>query len=1379
MKKKLISILLVVCMALTLLPATALAEELEAPAETIQQEESEMPSTEAGQGPIEQEPIEQVPSNQEPPAAPPQEEPPVEVPVQEPQGAMRPVPASAPAAPIASYVAEVGDQQYETLAAAIAAADGKTVTLLQNVNEDVVIPEGKTMTLDLSSFTLNNVGTGNTTHTVMVQSGANLTVRGNGKITSAVHALGVNGGTLILESGTVEAEKIGIDAWGAAAVQMKGGSISAGWGIEAFGPKSEDSKTTVAVSGGEITGKTAAMLLHANQSGGSAHSNAYPVEVTVSGSAKLSVGAQGESAIGVFGKGAVLNVTGGEITGGAGYGAICGNGTKTDKEDNSGTEINIKGGKIVGQSDNTWTGNGIYHPQDGVLNITGGEITGGTGIEIRAGKLNISGGIITGTATPTTVNPNGNGSTSDGVGVAVAQHTTKLPIEVTISGGTISGYSAFYESDPQNNKPGDAVKLHIEGGSFKAISNGTVSVYSKSYTGFISGGTFTHDPTAYLANDLKAVLENGSYTVRSALVAQAGENSYTTVAAAVAKANGGTVKLLQNVTENVTIPVGTTVTLDLNDHVLSGGTDAGKPALTNNGTVVIRDSGTGGEIRRDDHNVAGYYVIDNQGTMTIESGKVYNNTGTAPKGSSLIRNGGKSAGTVNKLIITGGEIRQDGFIAVKNDDYGTLEITGGTITATGSNQENTISAVQNWAQATITGGTFHGAIWTSVWSKDLDSSKTVIDGANVVVDGPIVTRPEPGYDCGEKTPNLEIKNGKFDAVWFVTDVSYVTVSGGFFTIDPGAYAATGMVSTASGNAAYPYTVVAKTAETVPVKPVKGEPDVPTADQLPNTIPENQKAAVASAAASVTVPVDTAANAVIQGIDDAKAQSLKNQAVNSGLTVNIGDTVTIYVRTILSVAPTSYSPADGTLVLEITPKYELVASTAANAQGITDGNSKVVQAAAKLPVSGSVQISLPLPGGYTTQAGTGNVYVQHQKGGVTYVYDATVAQAGGSYTATFTNPHGFSAFTLTKAGPQAKIGGTSYATLQDAVNAVSNGQTITVLANASATVSGNMTFTVETGGHNVTLTAASGYDLSQSASGNTIICTVSTHHTSGGGGNSGGGGGSSSSSTYAVTVDKSSGGTITVSPKRASKGDTVTVTVKPDAGYELDELTVTDKDGDEVRVSGKNNKFTFTMPKSAVTVEASFQKIDEAKVSTVLAFTDVKPGDWCYDAVQYVYDNGLMAGTSAYTFTPGGATTRGMIVTILYRMEGQPSIAGESGAFADVPAGQYYTDAVAWAAKNGIVSGYTNGNFGPNDPITREQMAAILYRYTGSPASSGMVLSEFTDADQISGYATDAMRWAVGNGLIAGTGNQALSPKSGASRAQVATILMRFSEMAAK
>ena len=204
-----------------------------------------------------------------------------------------------------------------------------------------------------------------------------------------------------------------------------------------------------------------------------------------------------------------------------------------------------------------------------------------------------------------------------------------------------------------------------------------------------------------------------------------------------------------------------------------------------------------------------------------------------------------------------------------------------------------------------------------------------------------------------------------------------------------------------------------------------------------------------------------------------------------------------------------------------------------------------------------------------------------------------------------------------------------------------------------------------------------------------------------------------------------------------------------------------------------------------TVYAGWEEIKEnPSTGFENPFTDVSESDWFFNDVKFVYQNGLMNGTSATTFSPEGTTSRGMIVTILWRMAGSPDMEDKIWGypFADVDATAYYGTAVYWARLNGIAGGYDNATFGPNDPITREQMAAILYRYAqykGYDVSAKADLNKFTDADEISNYALEALQWANAEGLINGKGDGVLDPKGQATRAEAAAILMRFNEVVAE
>ncbi|EOQ40140.1 S-layer homology domain-containing protein [Butyricicoccus pullicaecorum] len=253
------------------------------------------------------------------------------------------------------------------------------------------------------------------------------------------------------------------------------------------------------------------------------------------------------------------------------------------------------------------------------------------------------------------------------------------------------------------------------------------------------------------------------------------------------------------------------------------------------------------------------------------------------------------------------------------------------------------------------------------------------------------------------------------------------------------------------------------------------------------------------------------------------------------------------------------------------------------------------------------------------------------------------------------------------------------------------------------------------------------------------------------------------------------GSVKVSPSKAEKGDTVTVTVTPDDGYRLDKLAVYDEDGDKLDLNDKGDgKFTFQMPKGDVEIAVSFAPIEDETAD----FSDVPADAWYAEAVQYVYENGLMTGTSDTTFSPDLTTSRSMIATILWRMAGSP-VVNYAMDFADVSADQWYAEAVRWASSEGIVGGYGNGSFGTGDPITREQFAVMLYRfaqkqgYDVSVGENTNILS-YTDVSSVSEYAIPAMQWAVGSGVITGMGDT-LAPQGETTRAQAAMMLMRFSE----
>ena len=251
------------------------------------------------------------------------------------------------------------------------------------------------------------------------------------------------------------------------------------------------------------------------------------------------------------------------------------------------------------------------------------------------------------------------------------------------------------------------------------------------------------------------------------------------------------------------------------------------------------------------------------------------------------------------------------------------------------------------------------------------------------------------------------------------------------------------------------------------------------------------------------------------------------------------------------------------------------------------------------------------------------------------------------------------------------------------------------------------------------------------------------------------------------------GTIDVD-RYATEGDKVTITVSPDEAYMLDEMTITSGGKDVEVTDNGDGTYTFTMPSGDVKIEVTFAEDPNWEEEPAMPFVDVNEGDWFYDVVLYAYENGLMTGTSADTFAPNQTTTRGMIVSMLARLEGVTS--AESAGFTDVADNDWYATAVNWAASEGIVNGFEDDTFRPNAPITREQMAAILYNYAdykGYDVSARADLSDYADAASISSWAEDVLSWANAEGLINGMTATTIDPQGATTRAQTAAMFERF------
>lgn len=296
----------------------------------------------------------------------------------------------------------------------------------------------------------------------------------------------------------------------------------------------------------------------------------------------------------------------------------------------------------------------------------------------------------------------------------------------------------------------------------------------------------------------------------------------------------------------------------------------------------------------------------------------------------------------------------------------------------------------------------------------------------------------------------------------------------------------------------------------------------------------------------------------------------------------------------------------------------------------------------------------------------------------------------------------------------------------------------------------------------TYTFIAAYDGSQTIAPKTDVATVKVQQRSSGGGEP-------AKPSFPVKISNSGDGVAKVDKSYASAGDKVTITVAPGRNATVQRITVTDEDGQRLKLTeNRDGTYSFTMPNGAANVYARFS-------GSGLPFADVPSGSWYYDDIAYVYDAGLMTGLTVTAFGPNLSTTRGMIVTILWRMENEPA-AKHGCPFADVRRGSYYEQAIAWASENGIVTGFDASTFAPDRAITREQLAAILFRFAAYRGMDAVTLREnlssFQDQAAISAYAVSALNWAVGEGLMQGTGDK-LEPTGSATRAQVAAMLRRF------
>ena len=798
-------------------------------------------------------------------------------------------------------------------------------------------------------------------------------------------------------------------------------------------------------------------------------------------------------------------------------------------------------------------------------------------------------------------------------------------------------------------------------------------------------------------------------------------------------------------------------------------------------------------------------VVTLKGTLTGEGSGITVNGLIKDKDSS-------NNSTSNKLILDGGTINVSGH-GVYQAGYATTTFTENASTITGTTGIEVRAGNLTVTNSTITGnGTF---------KCEENDNGTTTDGVgiaiaqhttklpiNVTISGGTISGKYAVYESNPQSNDstsigkvkLSITDGKFNgstAAVYSQDVKDF-ITGGLFTTDPSNYCGANKTGVPSNDSNYPFTVGELNSK-VDVAPATPNAVAKTEGITDTNVKSAMTASAEAAKGTTATGLDAIGGKEATTITDDDITSATNKLSESGVTTTgQGTTVTLYVQPYLDITVTGaevtpastegVSPAITSLSLDITPMVKKIASTATTANGIETGETgknavQIGEAQKVTNVNTPVTIKLALPDGFATDGQKLSVKHTKENGSVEY-YTGTVTtesttpqspqstegSAGASSNSktyvTFTT-NGFSPFVIYAASQSAaSVNGVIYPSFQEAVNAAQNGDTIILLksGDVSATMTGSSkTIKVEadtgvTTPINVTVNGET-KTLGGGTTEVTFTYTRPSHSSS-----------VSTSTTYNVNVNAATNGTVAADKKTASKGTTVTVTATPSAGYVVDAVKVVDKDGKDVAVTEKNGKYVFTMPGSAVTVTATFKA--ETPAPSGLPFTDVKSGDWFYDAVKYAYENGLMNGTSATTFAPNGTMNRAMIVTVLYRLEKSPAVTVAS-KFTDVPDGQWYSDAVAWAAANNIVNGYDETTFGPMNAVTREQMAAILYRYEQYKGMDTVTLEEnlnrFPDKDKISAYAVPALQWAVGQKIINGNADGTLDPTGTATRAQVAQI----------
>ena len=1059
---------------------------------------------------------------------------------------------------------------------------------------------------------------------------------------------------------------------------------------------------------------------------------------------------------------------------------------------------------LIVKNSSVSAGTAIYFPpKTGSLIIEDSNITGiDNAIVIKGGEVEISGNSIV----------RATGEPKEGEGPYEGDPDNPETFPQTGSAIYVEG---GYVSDAGGARP---INVNIYGGTFISENSGAIAVddaYLAEDEGVqtiqITGGTFSTNVSKYIPSGMTWNEETHEVEISDDAVASVKGIPYDDLQEAInAAGNGDTVKLLNNVVAEKTIKIKTSqsVVLDLDIYKISDSESltTATTLIENNGTLTITGEGT------IDATGSGYlqHAIQNKtgGNLTVESGTIIGRfEGIRSIGKTVAIKGGTVSAVAENAALNmavhayGGEVSVSGDAKItgvntaitvagsklsilgnaslsgmfgvillnkaENNSEGaqpaSLTMTGGTIQANGGFALSGNNLKSARCSAEITGGSLEQTTGETCIYWPMEGSLTV--GGNAVVEGGSGIEAKMGTiaiqgsaeirGTGAYLADEPIANGS------QADGSAILVSTQMYGNNNGQYISSpnltvtitgGTLQSTQGNAVTVYNTEDIDAQKAEVSITGGKlnaADGKAAVQVTNAktdgektsglTTENKENAFETAKSRTTVTVS--ASAALAAVDQNGGVAYYTDANDALESANNSANE--------NVQPHVYVLDDGSVDSGKLSNKDVSLTTAQNVNLLVSSG-----------VPGMIVKETTKQDGSKTYELVENTQdVELSAPTVTLFADRTHVYTGEKITLTASASHNDSSITF------------GYVWYKDGkVMSGASGNTLTVTESGSYSV--GVVAIKEVSGSNYS---------SEEGRSNVISCTVTARPSVDPDRPSGSGSSSSDSGDYLISVDRVSGGRVTVQPGRADKGETVTITVYPNDGYELDELVVTDSRGNEIDLDARSaTRFTFTMPGGKVTVEASFIREGGQTQTPQTTFADVPASAWYCDAVEYVYENGLMSGVSGGRFAPDDTLTRAMLVQTLYAMEGRPAAA--SAGFADVASGDWYASAVNWAAANGVVSGVSETGFGPNNALTREQLALILYRfaqYKGYDVTGTSDLAAYADGSSVSGWAAEAMGWAVNAGLISGVGGNQIAPTGTASRAQVAQILMNFCENVAR